>query len=418
MEKPEKGKKNNKKNNSIDLIELISSRLSEILQKYGEFELVLEDAVIEADELRISIQPSMLRQMIAAPPVEKVVEEVVEIAKTSFKEPKMEWEGKINEVRIGATKSEGGTRNASFVVGGETMPPVYRLFGIKEAMPHRPVVAMDVFDMRIGLPRCIRMHFEDVMDDPAEWAKRCVNKYGAKMINLHMVSTDPYIKDTPPAEAAKIVENVLQAVKVPVCVGGSGNPEKDVKIFKKIADVAEGERIILNSLNLDMKLEDIAEYLKNKDCIIIAFTPMDLDKARELNRKLFDYIPKDRILMDPNTAGIGYGLEYGFTVMERARLGALMGDTELQQPIVAGVTNAWAAREAWLKMDPKWGPREIRGPLWETITGIVNLLAGADYFMMMHPLSIETIENIIDYLMNAEPEEPEEIMDWVSLDFG
>jgi len=392
-------------------IELLGSKLLELLKKYGE--IVLEDVEIEVDELELIIQPGV--PLAVAKPVAKAVEVVKKLVEEKFEEPKMEWVGKVVEVKIGATKSEGGTRDRTFILGGETLPAFYMFKGI---MPHPPVIAMDVFDMKIKLPKCIRMHFEDVMDDPAEWAKRCVEKYGADMINLHLVSTDPYIKDTPPSEAARVVEEVLQTVKVPLCVGGSGDPVKDVKVFKKVVDVAEGERIVINSLNLDMKLEDIAEYLKNKDAVVIAFTPMDLDKARELNRKLYDYIPKERIMMDTNMAGIGYGLEYGFTVMERARLAALKGDTDLQHPIVAGVTNAWAAREAWIKMDPFWGPKEIRGPAWETITGLTALLAGADYFMMMHPYSIKTMKEIIKSLLEGSPGESRDIHDWVSAKLG
>lgn len=409
-EKEEKAK-------SMDFIELISTALSEALSKYGEFEIVLEDAVIEVDELKITLQPSMLRQMIS-PVVERVEERIEKLIETKFEEPKMEWEGKIVEVKIGATKSEGGTRDRSFIVGGETMPPIYRIFGIEESFPNRPVIAMDVFDMRISLPKSIRMHFEDVIDDPAGWAKRCVEKYGAEVINLHLISTDPYIKDTSPSEAARVVEDVLQAVKVPLTVGGSGNPEKDPEIFKKIMDVSEGEGLVLNSLNLDMKLEDICEHIKDKDCVVIAFTPMNLDLARELNRKLFDYLPRERILMDTNTAGIGYGIEYGFTVMERARLAGLMGDAELQQPIATGVTNAWASREAWLKMDPFWGPREIRGPLWETLTALINLIAGADYIMIMHPFTLKTVNEFIDYILKGGEGKPEDIFNWVSSELG
>jgi len=411
MVEPEK--KKDKNSLSIDIIGLISSRLSEMLQKYGKFELVLEDVVIEADELKIIVQPSMLRQAMA-PPVAEEVKVIEEILMTELEEPKFEFVGKIHEVKIGSTKSEGGTRDRTLIVGGETLPPVYRLVGIEEAMPHRPIIGLDVFDMRIGLPRAVKQYVDDVMDDPAEWAKKCVNKFGAELINLHLISTDPYIKDTSPREAAKVVEEVLQAVKVPITVGGSGNPEKDPEVFKAVADVAEGERIVLNSLNLDMKLEDICEYIKNKDCVVIAFTPMDLDKARELNRKLFDYLPKERILMDTNTAGIGYGLDYGFTVMERARLNALKGDPELQQPLATGVTNALAAREAWIKMDPFWGPREIRTPIWETLTGIINILAGADYIMTMHPLTMQTVNEIVGVLMSGELGKAEDIMDWVS----
>jgi len=65
------------------------------------------------------------------------------------------------------------------------------------------------------------------MEDPAEWAKYRVKKYGAELITLHMVSTDPKQKDTPIKEACKTIEDVLQAVKVPVIIGGSGNPKKE-----------------------------------------------------------------------------------------------------------------------------------------------------------------------------------------------
>ncbi len=391
------------------LAEFLASKILEALERHGE--LILEDVEIEVDELELIVQPGMIRQVIKAPPVEKILK----LAEVRFEEPVMEWVGKVVEVKIGATKSEGGTRDRTLVVGGESLPPFY-LF--KGSMPHPPVIAMDVFDMKIKLPKSVRQHFEDVLNDPAEWARRCVEKYGAEIINLHLVSTDPYVKDTPPSEAAKVVEEVLQAVKVPLTIGGSGDPVKDVKVFKKVIDVAEGERVVLNSLNLDMKLEDIAEYLRNKDAVVIAFTPMDLDKARELNRKLYDYLPKERIMMDTNIAGIGYGLEYGFTVMERARLAALKGDADLQHPIVAGVTNAWAAREAWMKMDPYWGPKEIRGPIWETITGLATLLAGADYLMMMHPFSIKTLKDIISFFLRGEPTRSEDIYDWVSMKIG
>ena len=399
--------KEGKDKNINDLAELLISKILESLEKRGE--LILENVEIEVDELELTLHPRVVREMIKAPPV---VKRVLKLAEVKLEEPVMEWPGKVIEVKIGATKSEGGTRNKSIVVGGETHPPIY-LF--KGTIPHSPVVAMDVFDMRIRLPKSIRQHFDDVMDDPSEWAKRCVEKYGAEVINLHLISIDPYIKDTSPSEAAKVVEDVLQAVKVPLTIGGCGDPEKDVKVFKKVVDVAEGERVVLNSLNLDMKLEEIGEHLKNKDTVVIAFTPMDLDKARELNRKLYDYLPKERIMMDTNIAGIGYGIEYGFTVMERARLAALKGDTDLQHPIVSGVTNAWAAREAWMKMDPFWGPKELRGPIWETITGLVSLLAGADYLMVMHPFTVQTLKDIINFFMKEEKPSSEEIYDWVSM---
>jgi acetyl-CoA decarbonylase/synthase complex subunit delta len=79
----------------------------------------------------------------------------------------------------------------------------------------------------------------------------------------------------------------------------------------------------------------------------------------------------------------------------------------------SGSTNAWAAREAWMKMDEKWTPRELRGPLWETITAQTLLLTGVDYFMMMHPAAANAIRGLIDNLMSGKA--AAEPVEWVSL---
>ncbi|MEM1543262.1 MAG: CO dehydrogenase/acetyl-CoA synthase subunit delta, partial [Candidatus Bathyarchaeia archaeon] len=124
---------------------------------------------------------------------------------------------------------------------------------------------------------------------------------------------------------------------------------------------------------------------------------------------------RDSIVMDLTTAALGYGLEYSFTIHERARLAALGGDMELQHPTSSGSTNAWAAREAWMRLGPEWEPRELRGPLWETITALTLLLAGVDMFMMMHPAAIHTVKEVIKSLLNWRKSRPENIADWITL---
>lgn len=387
-----------------DPVTKIGKSLAKTLLKHEEIEL--EDVTIDVAELELRMIPALRRIL---PPTAKPIE----LAKVEFTPPKTEWIGKVVEVQLGATAADGGTRKISHIIGGETTPAFYTF---EKSAPHPPVVSMDVFDMKISLPRAIRSHFEDVIEDPPEWAKRCVEKHGADMINLHLVSTDPYIKDTSPRDSARLVEEVLQAVKVPLCVGGSGNPAKDVNVFEKVAEAGAGERLLINSLNLDMDIEKASKPVKEHGHVAIAFTQMDLDKARELNRRLYDYLSKDQIVMDTNCAGIGYGLEYGFTIAERARLAALRGDRELQHPLVSGISNAWASREAWLEMEPTWGPREIRGPIWETITALSMLLVGSDYLMMLHPTSVKTVKEIVGHLLKSE--EAGKIPDWASAKLG
>lgn len=97
-----------------------------------------------------------------------------------------------------------------------------------------------------------------------------------------------------------------------------------------------------------------------------------------------------------------------------------MGDAELQHPTISGATNAWAAREAWMKMPPTYGGPELRGPLWEAETALALLLAGVDIFMMSHPAAIGALRHAIDALCSWPLEEVAEgrANDWVMARFG
>ena len=389
-----------------------SPELFELLSRFQEIEL--EDVDIDVGDLEIWLQPAAA---VAAPPRVLAPPKVkpTTILEADFIPPVEEYPGRIAEVNLGATKSEGGSRGKSIVIGGATSPAFYMF---ERPPPHPPIVSLDVFDTKVRLPKAIRMHVQEVMEDPAEWAKLAVERFGAEMVTVHLVSTDPLIKDTSPEDASKTIEEMLQAVDVPIIVGGCGDPKKDASVFTKVAEVADGERVVFSSVTLDMAeagvLGDVAKAAKDHGHVVLAFTALELNKARELNRRLYEFLPKDSIVMDLTTAALGYGLEYSFTIFERARLAALMGDPELQHPVLSGTTNAWAAREAWMKMGPEWEPRELRGPIWETVTALSLLLAGVDLFMMMHPAAVRTVKEVIKQLMSPGKARPEKIADWLT----
>ena len=333
-------------------------------------------------------------------------------AKTTI--PPGNYVGEIVEVKLGATKTEGGTRSTSYTLGGQKAPAFYNF---QTPPKNRPIIALDVFDWpKVPLSKAVKMHFREFLHDTGEWARICVEKYGAEMINLHLLTIDPLIDDATPKSAVKKVEEVLQAVDVPISIGGCGDPQKDLAVFTAISEQIEGERLLINSVTLDMDIEKSAKLINDHDNTVVAFTSMDVNKARELNRKLYDHVDKTQIIMDTTTAALGYGLDYAFTVMERCRLAALKGDPELNHPMSSGTTNAWAAREAWMKMGPEFAPRELRGPIWETITGQTLLLTGVDYFMMMHPAAVNALKSTIDNLMKGN--KPTEVTDWVTVTVG
>jgi len=391
----------------------LNSRLLELLAKLQEIEL--EDFEMEAGDLEIWLQPgaiaapTVVPPKVVAPPVKAKPTQIIE---TEFIPPVETYPGKVVEVKLGATRSEGGTRGKTVVIGGETTPAFYTF---ERPTPHPPVISLDVFDMEVPLAKAVKMHVKDVLGDPAAWAKLAVEKFGADMITVHLISIDPLVKDAPPKEAVKTVEAVAQAVDVPLVIGGCGDPVKDADVFQEVAETFAGERFLISSVTRDMDVERCAKFIKKNGHVALSFTPMDLNLARELNRRLYDFMPKEDIVMDLTTAALGYGLDYAFTNMERARLAALMGDPELAHPMSSGTTNAWAAREAWMKMAPEWEPRELRGPLWEVITALTLLLAGVDLFMMMHPAAVKTVKDVIAQLMGGGSGNAEKLVEWVTV---
>lgn len=392
----------------------LSPRLIELLAKLQEIEL--EDLEMDVGELEIWIRPGAATSF---PNIKTALPAAaakpVKIVESEFTPPVETYPGRVCEVKLGAMKNEGGTRGKTITIGGETAPPFYTF---EKPTPNPPVISVDVFDMEVPLPKAVKMHVKDVTGDPAAWAKLAVEKFDADLVTIHLISVDPLQKNASPKEAVRTVEEVAQAVDVPLVVGGCGDPAKDAEVFEAVAETFAGERFLISSITRDMDVEKCAKFIKKHGHAVLAFTPMDLNLARELNRKLYEYLPREDIVMDLTTAALGYGLDYSFTNMERARLAALMGDLELAHPMSSGTTNAWAAREAWLKLSPEWEPRELRGPLWEVVTALTLLLAGVDLFMMMHPAAVKTIKDIIRQLMAGRGAgKSDKLAEWVLMKF-
>ena len=370
-------------------------------------ELEIDNVTIHAEELSFIIQPIMTTVAEGLATYKPL--DIKRLMNSKFTIPLENFSGQISEVQIGSTKSEGGSRGRIVKIGGAKTMPFY---SFEFENQNRPAFAMDIFDMPLKLAKMVRVHYEDVVEDPAEWAKRCV-ELGADVVSLNLISTDPLLNDTSPKEAAKVVEKVLQAVDSPIIIGGSGNKKKDPFVLEAAAEVAAGERIILNSANTDNDYKRIVKAAIKHNHSVIAFTPMDINNQKKLNRMLLNEgLPKDHLIIDPTTAALGYGLDYSISIMERIRLAGLLGDEDLQMPILSPASNAWGAREAWMKND-ELGPVEYRGPLWETITALTMALSGADLFMLSHPASVRVLKSLIDDIRGISAK-GKDVDDWIT----
>ncbi|RLI27066.1 MAG: CO dehydrogenase/acetyl-CoA synthase subunit delta [Candidatus Hecatellales archaeon] len=377
----------------IGVAELLS-----LLEKSKAVEL--KDVEIVAEELTFELLPVVLQAAAPAapPPAAPPEEKPLELERVSFEPLTQTYVGEIAEVQIGATSKEGGTRSRVIKIGGEKSPPFYRW---EQPTPWRPVVALDVFGVDIlpPLPKTIKQWYMDVMDDRAAWAEKCMREYGADLVTFHLISTDPSLPNSTPApEAAKFIDKMADKISDPFMIGSAGDPNKDLEVLQEVSKVVAGERVVFASVTLDMDLEASAKALTKSNLDVIALAFLDINQVKELNSKLLDLgVPKNNLITDPSTGGLGYGLEYTFSMMERMRLAGLKGDPSMQVPISCAATNAWAAREAWAKIE-EWGPREYRGPIWEAVTGLAGMLAGADLLMMMHPLAAKIVKNAAEIL--------------------
>lgn len=322
-----------------------------------------------------------------------------------------EFSSSIVEVRLGAKRGEGGTRAKTFLIGGENKPP-YSDF--HDLSPHSPVIAYDVYDMEVPLPAAVRMHVQDVITDPAAMAKLAIDDFGADMVTVHLRTIDPSMKDASPSDAVKTVEKVAQTVDVPLIIAGCGNPKKDAAVFSQIAEAFSGERFLFDSVTTEMDIEGFAKVIKKNGHAVLASASTDLNTARKLNRQLYRFLPREDIVMNVTTMAVGHGLAYSFSQTQNSRRAGLAGDVELAHPICARPANAWAAAEAFSRVNREFEPSELRGPLWETITGLTLMLAGADLFMMIHPAAVRTMKNTAAQLMNVKLSQTADSANWIS----
>lgn len=305
-----------------------------------------------------------------------------------FKPPSDVYPGAITQVRIGATKSEGGTRRKTILIGGGRAPPFYRF---EHPMVNPPITASVVFDIPIPLPRPVREFLGKVTRDPVDWARKCVSDFGSELIMIDLISTDPKGENRSPTEAAKTVEDILQAVDVPLIIGGSRNDMKDPAVLERVAEVSEGERCVLSAVTPTMDYKRVAGAALAYGHGVMSYSDLDIVGQTTINRYLLEAgLPADRIIMDPTTAPPGYGLDYVLSTMERLRLAGLKGDEALQMPIAAMLFNAWTVPEAFGEKSDE--------PILETLTGATTLLAGADLLIALHPKTVEKLNDLIKRL--------------------
>lgn len=313
--------------------------------------------------------------------------------------PKEKYAGKVREITIGATKEQGGTRAKTVTIGGETALPFMYFEG---AMPHAPALAIEIQDRKPSDWSPVLLDaWKDVADSPAKWAQ-AVEALGVDLILLKLNATLADGSKNTAANAVKVVKEVLQATGLPLMVFGPGQAELDNELLVAVAEATKGEKLVLGICEDKNYRTLVAAALAN-DHLVNSRTPMDVNLAKQLVILIHDMgLPLERIVMDPTTGALGYGIEYGYSVMERLRLAALQGDGMTQQPmLVTPGEEAWRVKESKVGTDvpAMWGDWAERAVHWETITASALVETGADVLVLRHPEAVKRVKEMISKLM-------------------
>jgi len=309
--------------------------------------------------------------------------------------PKEKWTGKVREITLGATAAEGGTRAKTVTVGGETTLPFLHFEG---AIPNPPKLAVEIKSHKPAAGEWSPLLMEAwgaAMDDPGAWAK-AADAAGADLILLTLTAQDT------PDTARAALKKVLGATGLPLAVFGPGQAEKDNELIVPVAEAGAGEKLLLGVCE-DKNYRTIVAAALAHGHLVDSRTPMDVNLSKQLIILIKDMgMPLERITMDPSTGALGYGIEYGYSVMERLRLAALGGDGMTQQPMLVTVgEEAWKVKESKVGegVPAAWGDWKERATNWEMLTAASLVESGADILVLRHPETVKRVKAMIAELM-------------------
>jgi len=307
------------------------------------------------------------------------------------------YSGSVNEVTLG-----GGSRKTTIKIGGAKTIPYG---GDAPATGRRPVIAIDVLDAAPAeWPPALAEAYAGVLADPAAWAKKAVEEWGADLVCVKFDGIHPDKGDRDAAHAVGVTKKVLAAVGVPLILWGCGNDEKDNAVMPKVSEAAKGEKALLGTVTQD-NYKNLTAVALADGHLLIAQAPLDINIAKQVNILVSDMgFPLERLVMFQTTGSLGYGMEYAYSIQERERLAALAGDKLMAMPVICDVGyESWRAKEARVSTDeaPQWGDARRRGPLWEAVTAVALLQSGVDIVRMRHPKAVATVKAYTDSVWGA-----------------
>jgi acetyl-CoA decarbonylase/synthase, CODH/ACS complex subunit delta len=297
-----------------------------------------------------------------------------------YKAPVEAYSGVVREVTIGK-----GAK--SLKIGGENILPLH--FFDEGSNPNPVRFALEILDMEPpDWPKHLSEPFQGVISDPVAWAKKC-QSFGVDAVSLYLMSTDPAVKNSPAGKAAALAKEVAGAIDVPLIVYGSGDEDRDAEVLPRVAEACAGMNLLVGPVKKE-NYEVVGKAILEHGHVAIAQSPLDINLLKELNVKLSKMFPPDRIVIDPLSSPLGYGMEYSFSLIERVKqIGVITKDSMTMMPIIGNLGG-----ECWNTKQAKENKQQ--GLLWEGMTALSLLMAGANALILRHPETLSLVKEIME----------------------
>lgn len=301
----------------------------------------------------------------------------------TYTPPKKEYTTAVKEVDLKGIK-----------VGGENS----LLFMHSETRKiSKPIIVQEILtNIPPNYASLLKNSDKDTVYNPVEYVKSALkNNISAVAVKFNIENCEDI--DAEIVKSKEQVKEIQKLTDLPLFLIGTFRREVDIKLLPELAKTAVGKCTI--GCVEEENFKEIAPVVKECGHNIIARTPIDINLTKQLNILLTELgFDADKIIIDPNTGGLGYGLDYAYSIAERIKQAALLGDTMLNMPVIAFVgEEAWKTKEAKSNNVPaEWGDLKTRAMLWEGITAVSMIVSGANIVVMRHPEAVKYVQNFID----------------------
>ena len=293
-------------------------------------------------------------------------------------EPSKNFKSQIREIKLGNINYE----------------PSFSLpFMKKEKGNKRALLAIEIL---MNIPQnyspILKEHWGNAIYDMKLWAQK------AQQSSCDILALKFNINDEKEiSKAIELLKEIISIAQKPLLITGSNKKNLDVILLPKLAEITDTPSII--GIAESETYESFAQIIAQKGHKIIARTPIDINLAKELNILLTESgISQDNIIIDTNMGALGYGLDYGYSIIERVKLAGLEGDEMLNMPIIAFAgEESWKTKEARIdNFDKNHGTLQERAIAWESSTAAAIMLAGANILVLWHPEVINGFKKFME----------------------